>query len=66
MCLEIYLVTYLEHCLHCLFAEHDFTCNLERNDVEEQVKQLVIVLHLLTVKYASVKSCLRSCPHLVL
>lgn len=31
----IYLVVYLKHCLHCVFAKDDFTCYVGQSDLEE-------------------------------
>lgn len=35
----------LKHCSYCLFAKYEFTCYLEQNDLEKQLKQLMAALN---------------------
>jgi hypothetical protein len=61
----LYLVTYLKHGLHCLFARDDFTLGPEQNDLDKPLKQWVTVLNnLLTALNTSVNSRLLACPTL--
>lgn len=35
----VYLLISLKPCLYCLFAQHDFSCYLEQNDLEKQLRR---------------------------
>lgn len=35
----VYLLISLKPCLYCLFAQHDFSCYPEQNDLEKQLRR---------------------------